>query len=159
MQVTENTNGPRPSKTQRLGGAAAAAASRAALGLRRRGDNVCESQQRGRPPTAPVPARLTPALTAPATAVVAHQAADGQPLRDTRSEADAADVEAALAVGDTWAAGGDAAHETSERGGVRGMSPEVRIAFRPSTIQGDSSCELGASSCCPSELILDNSVK
>lgn len=66
LQLTEDTNSPRPSKAQRLGGAAAAAASRAALGLRDAGgsgtarDGSPQRQQRGRPPP-------SPALTPPAS--------------------------------------------------------------------------------------------
>ncbi len=138
--MTEDS--PRPSKAQRLGGAAAAAASRAALGLRGGSgggtarDDSPQRQQRGRPPPspAPAPARLAPALTAPPdVAVPASDATCVQPtLRDTQSEADVADLTAPLvSEEDAWAGVEPAAHKASgtiEDGGVRGTSPEVRTA-------------------------------
>ncbi len=123
-QVTEDTNGPRPSKTQRLGGAAAAVAARAALGLYGGGNGV--PQHRGRPPTSR--AALAPAVTAPVIGA-APPAARWQPaLRDTQSEADAVEeVQIPLVSDGAWEEGDQpwSGLPGNGDGGLRGSSPEA----------------------------------
>ena len=72
------------------------------------------------------------------------QTACKQPLRDTQSEADAADVEVALAVADAWAGGEPAANVSSgaEDGCVRGMSPEVRSACSTPGCNQHAACNM-----------------